>query len=297
MKTRNTSEAPRLVEIRLDSLLEPVKVGARRAALFMGLGLNGVAREDMTDYQLHPLERPSDVDAVPMDFIPADVGPQKLAEFKAEFSAWLIGAALRELMEHLALTLDRIHYAALFVLAQTNRTGAAKLGGDLDAIQKTFATRLGVPEKFEKLRKRFGITTVEHERAASLYRVRNCLTHSLGVVHAKAAADNGELKVQWAGWVTEARGVESQQSYSFAELRAAPLREDAQIVMRFVERERVFRVGERITFTHQELSEMCFFVSNRVAGTISESFTEFVRARGVRIDELRLPPDAVGETA
>jgi hypothetical protein len=278
---------PLRVDISLDRIRETVNIGARRAALFMGLGLNAVARDDFTDYKLHAIPV-KDPDGVSMEFLPDAAPPELLRTFKSEFSAWLVGAALQELLEHLAAALDMTHHAALFVLSQKDRPAFTRLTSEPDAMHNNFVQRKGVAEKMQALRERFEIASPNEERVASLYRARNCLAHGLGHVTAKAANEDDALVVRWLGLVMEGVGDESKQVFTLSQLKAAPLKESAMLRLRVVEVTRRFPVGERITFTHDELSQICHFVVNMVTGTIVQSAIAYMAKHGIEPD----PPTA-----
>lgn len=89
--------------------------GVRRAVLFMGLGLNAMQRKDFRDYQLHKLELQPGRTSLPIDFFPSDLPPKRVDEFKKEFSFWIVGCGVREMLEHYALLLDHIHKYGLLV--------------------------------------------------------------------------------------------------------------------------------------------------------------------------------------
>lgn len=272
------------IEINLDSIVRPIAVGVQRAALFMGLGLNAVAREDVTEVALSSVPHPRALDSYPMDFIRRNPSREDLAQYKEEFSTWLVGASLRELMEHVALTLDMMHNAALYALSARDPAKLRSLGGPPESLHRSFVERKGVPEKLQALRDRFGISTPHEEALCSLYRARNCLTHGLGIVTQKAADDAGWLKMRWTGMVIELVGAASGTVWQFSEMVGVALPEASQVRIRFVERAKDVKVGERIRFSHDELAEVCYFVGTPVASSLSESFVAFMNRLGVPLE-------------
>lgn len=278
------------IEINLDRIAHPIAVGVQRAALFMGLGLNAIAREDVTDVALSSVPHPRALDSYPMDFIPRDPPRETLAQYKEEFSTWLVGASLRELMEHVALTLDMMHEAALFALSARDPAKLGSLGGPPEDLHRSFVERKGVPEKLQALRDRFGIWTPHEEALCALYRARNCLTHGLGIVTKKAADEAGRLNMAWIGMVIELVGTESGTVWQFSEMVGVALPEASEVRLRFVERVKEVQVGERIRFSHDELAEVCYFVGTPVASSLSESFIAFMKRLGV---PLEAPPAPV----
>ena len=106
---------PVAVTIDVKHLSDVAHTGVRRAVLFLGLGLNAMHREDFRDYQLNKLPLALGQTSLPIDFFPANLPNERIDEFKKEYSLWLTGCGLREMLEHYALFLDLIHKNALLV--------------------------------------------------------------------------------------------------------------------------------------------------------------------------------------
>jgi hypothetical protein len=78
------------IEINLDKILDVAIRGVRRAAIFMGLGVNAASDTEFTDYQLTHLTK---IKIVP------DVAPEVVTHFKDEFKIWIEANGFRELVE------------------------------------------------------------------------------------------------------------------------------------------------------------------------------------------------------
>src|SRR5688572_21249022 len=88
------------VNIDADQMAGIARVGVRRAAIFMGLGLHAAKRPDFNDYELSKLPFEAGETGLPMDFVPRDAPKATVEQFKAEFATWITGCGLRELLEH-----------------------------------------------------------------------------------------------------------------------------------------------------------------------------------------------------
>jgi hypothetical protein len=111
------------INIDLQKLADIAHVGVRRAVLFMGLGLNAINQPGFRDYQLHKLPLQAGQQSFPVDFFPPDLPDERVATFKQEYSVWIAGCGLRELLEHYALYLDHIHKYGLVVQQATGKLG------------------------------------------------------------------------------------------------------------------------------------------------------------------------------
>jgi len=84
--------------------------GVRRAAVFVGLGVN-VARDDQfKKYQL------SEYSALRV--MPDDLNDKSIAHIKEEFEKWVILNGVRELVESFGLFLDKVHIGCLLMATE-----------------------------------------------------------------------------------------------------------------------------------------------------------------------------------
>ena len=81
----------------------------RRAATFLGLGLNAAYDKNFKDYRLSKITR--------IDLVKPNASDDEIAHIKEEFSFWIIGNGLRELIETYNIFLDGLYDACLFFKA------------------------------------------------------------------------------------------------------------------------------------------------------------------------------------
>ncbi len=270
-----------VVDIDIAKLSDVGHSGVRRAALFLGLGLNAAYREDFRDYELHKIPYASDQTSLLVDFFPSDLPPEQISTFKEEFALWIMGCGVRELLEHYALFLDQIHNFALLVRESK---------GALESInpqreQNRFHLRLGIPDKLDTLRDRFAIEPSEPECIKQLYEARNCLTHDLGVITPRRCNSADTFTMTWLAFELFAKGAKSGIERSVISLIGDRTNEETSILGRIVGRERKFDRGTRLQLSRQDLSEICFFFRSRAIPSVIESFIGFLKAQGIPLSE------------
>ncbi|MDH4161157.1 MAG: hypothetical protein OEW15_00500 [Nitrospirota bacterium] len=74
--------------------------GIRRAAVFLGLGVNGARNDSLTEYDLAETR---------IKLLPEKLSAQELKDIKQNFEKWIIWNSLRELIESFGIFLDAIH--------------------------------------------------------------------------------------------------------------------------------------------------------------------------------------------
>lgn len=103
------------------------------------------------------------------------------------------GCVLRELLEHYAQFLDKMHVYALAVLQKRQQLDRI---GDPQRVHRKFH-RCEIPEKLKTLHERFNVAPRDTESIAALYEARNCLTHDFGNVTAKRCNGGDRLVLPW----------------------------------------------------------------------------------------------------
>lgn len=265
------------VRIDLKHLSDIANLGVRRAAIFMGLGLNAANRKDFRDYQLHKLPILSGQTELPIDMLPSNLPPERVDEFKREFAVWIAGCGLRELLEHYALFLDHVHKFALAVFQENAKLDQV---GDPERAQYEFNMRYGIPRKLQELETRFSIVAKQSESICSLYTARNCLTHDLGVVSGKHC-NGGEFVLSWLAFDTVAKGLQSREEQPLLALVGQPASEEMQILLKFTLRTMTLEVGDRLRLSQQDLWEICYFFKVHAITSVLESFAAFLKAHNV----------------
>jgi hypothetical protein len=280
------------IKLDLDHANNIAHTGVRRAALFMGLGLNAAHRDDFNDYQLNKLPIVPGQTNLPMDFLPRDLPNERVEIFKKQFAQWITACGLRELIEHYALFLDKIHTFALVASAIKGKLG------DLDPrkAEILFNGRFGVPRKLDTLRSRFGVSVAEADSIKSLYEARNCLTHDLGEVLPKRCTNGGKFYVSWKALEVFVKGDETGTEQPIVAVIGKATSESSSIFARVVQRERHLSAHDRLVFSQQDLWEICFFFSAHAIPSMMKAFVGFLEELGVRVDSSEAASDKTPDT-
>jgi hypothetical protein len=167
------------MEVKSSWLLEPADRGYLRAAVFLGLGCNAARREDLVDYHLSRDTH--------FQILPDQVSPEVIAGWKSDFYRWIVQCGFREIVEFTCLFLDRLYDTALHLHKQHST-----------AKWQAFH-RKGLHGKIDTLQKEFQISCRYPASLASVYSIRNCLVHRLGLVGPEDIGSTGNLTLSWIG--------------------------------------------------------------------------------------------------
>lgn len=267
------------LRIDLEDVRNALRIGIRRAAFFMGLGLNAALDPNYVSYKLGSLPNELGHEWT-IDFI-GDLGNEHLAQGKEEFALWIITGGLRELVESFAIFLDRTHKACL-ICALHKRVD---LGPRPHMLQRQFHKYGGIGEKLSCLEKRFSIRAWKTDALISIARTRNCLTHRGGVVHDIDAPNGGPFVITWWMWDPLVKTPDGNIARVF---RGMHLPDGGDLMLRFDERRLEFPINSRIRLTPQQLLEICLFVDT-CAAEIMKSVVQYFRSLGVDIPETPVP--------
>lgn len=267
--------------INLKQLEDFAQTGVRRAVLFLGLGLNAAHKKDFQDYQLWKLPILPGQTGLPIDFLPRTVPTSTLEAYKREFATWITGCGLREVLECYAIFLDQIHGHALTVhQAQSDYSEF----GEPEKLHREFE-RLGVPDKLKTVKKRFGIEPTDPDAIRTLYVARNCLTHDLGVVHSKRSNEGDAFVVRWRALDFIARGLETGTEQPLAELIGNVTTEETGIAVKWTERRKPFKPGDKLSLSQQDLWEICYFFRAVAIPSAGNSFVAFLKRHRVPVND------------
>jgi hypothetical protein len=243
---------PKIVTIDLDRVWKPIGVGIRRAYVFAGFGVNAANNPNHTDYHLPGL--------IKLSFAPQSAGGDLLGEYKQEFANWILGNALREVIESLEVTLGRLFEVCALVAQSKGTSRSRKVVRDFD--------RKGAAGRLQIIATQFGLTSRHTPYIESLTWLRNCLTHRQGVVAAKDCNDRTApgLKVNYLRFQLE------QHFQSGDVVRVPPdiqeplfFKEQGALCARIVETERLFQIGSPISLSNPDIRDILFTCWN--AGT------------------------------
>jgi len=254
------------VHIDLDKVLEIAHLGARRASIFLGLGVNAARNPEMRDCHLPVLFK--------MSPVPEHLDDAAIRHCKEEFEAWIVGNGLRELIETFSVYLDRIFEVCII----------ASGTGPIDNAQVVAAVRpfagKSVSDKLSQLQAAYGIATSHSGMFPGLKNARNCLSHRLGIVGDQDVNLGDELIISWLGFNVTGLLPDGREEhippghegpFSFSEA--------ARVRIGQAQRERRFRKAEMLRLLTWELGEIVWAVT-QAASEIRSSMLGWGQARG-----------------
>ncbi len=180
---------------------------------------------------------------------------------------------LRDCIESFALGLDHL-YSILMIRNTTFIPGTSFYAGLNEEEQKRIKDfeRVGLYRprdgKIQKLKKDFGLEISEDHRKviAGLKDIRDCLSHSNGVVMPKYGIKTTEqnlMKFSWLAFSIYAVGAETGKKF---EVKAGQkLSEPSQIVMKLETHNKAFNVGVQLAFSACEVFEIAYSLNLAIA--------------------------------
>lgn len=260
------------IQIKLEEIVEILKVGIRRAGAFMGLGINAALDPDFKSILL-----PDSVSNIRL--LPDPIPEELIKNIKEEFKLWIEAGGLREICESLEVYLTAIYGCAMLVNVSDN--GRIPAGTKIE-IPKAFS-RKGLRVKLEMLRENYNVSPSHPEHLASLWNARNCLTHRRGIVGLDDLDDTKFLAIKWLGidtYFVDPDGTETLLASNFEPFAAI---NGGEIQIRIAERIRQFSEGDRVIFSGHELSEFCWFSLSQSDGIVT-SLAKFMGDKGIAIE-------------
>lgn len=268
------------IHIDVDRLLFIANTGVNRAAVFMGLGLNAAHNPNFNSYRLSDL--PIDTSSIAPDFVPREAPPETIDAYKQEFSIWITGCGLREVLEHFGLMLDEMHRYCLLI-AQCRHPKL--LDGHPEKLHRDFHSKPSISAKLNLLEKRFGIVTPYATEISALYRLRNSLTHGLGFVRERDVDEKKLLTLRWQALLVVAKGVDTGDCQPLKNLIGVTTQEEMVIKATFSPRELTLHEGQKVELTEADLWEICLFFRAHCISSVIESFLSFAKSLGIPIQD------------
>ena len=259
------------ITIDYDKIYKTAKLGVNRAAIFMGLGINAASDPNFNNYRL------TDVTAIKL--IPENVDSKQLKEFKEEFSSWIVGCGLRELIETFSVFLDLIYDASLHVLiykGELTQQEAIKF-------YNNFISK-GLREKFNILESQFGIKYQHSDYLITINQARNCLTHRRGIVGEKDYNKNSNLTIKWLGIdfiIKPPSGNIKTHDVSIPLSEPIFIEKDTLTYFKYVERSLTFEKGKIIKIPPRSLAEICVFI-DLVAQFLKKLAIDYAISKGIK---------------
>ncbi len=154
-------------------------------------------------------------------------------------------------------------------------------GADFNSIvgpERSRFHKLGLPDKFKRLREEFGVATEFESHVLSINRVRACLVHRLGRVGPEDVDANGELTVQWR--VMELIAQNSDGDEIVIEKSGFRVEAGEELQIRITNRNRTFKLGDRISFEYRQITDTIFTLITMSIG-LTRAVEEYRKQRGV----------------
>lgn len=230
--------------IDLDELAEISHLGIKRAATFMGFGLNSADCEDMKDFTLSKYTY--------LDFLPDSISPEYVKHYKEEFKIWMITCGLRELIETFSVYLDKVYETCMYIQYLKGSRSTEEISKCMNNMEHS-----GLNRKFKLLNDTFNIKTQYLDHLISVNEIRHCLTHYRGIVPERDGV-NG-MKLTWIGFqviLERLSGEEVKLPYPLPD-GGMHAKDGEQIHMKQLDKRVIFRVNERIVLPVDVLAEIC----------------------------------------
>jgi hypothetical protein len=173
--------------IDCDALRQIAKLGVRRAAAFLGVGLPVTENYIPGSLSLaqHSMWR----------FFPDPIPEHQGKEGVREFRSWLVGNALRELDAHFSRFLDETWTMLAWSKPHGMRVSSAHT-------VKSISHETNAAKKLKTVMHELGEAETDTSMLWSMSNARNCLTHNLGIVEPRYAKSDGALLIRWTAFET-----------------------------------------------------------------------------------------------
>jgi hypothetical protein len=257
------------LHIDMKKILEVAHLAARRATVFMAMGINAAEEASPAKYKLPTIVR--------MSFVPDEIEPGEAAGYKKEFGMWIVGSALRDLIDHISIFLDQLFEACWYFERHRAQTKPSHINQE----RKRFSGK-SAADKIAYLKKTFGVDAAFGTYIAGLKNARNCLVHRLGFVGAQdCEPGTTTLTLRWLGM--EVVGVlENGKTERIPPGQREPFgfSDAATVNVLRAERVKEFPLASRMQLEPYELAEICWMV-HEVAQQLMLSAEAFARRCGV----------------
>lgn len=264
------SDAQQPIELRIDfsSMRKPADVGINRAMIFLGLVTNAMAIRPPVSHVLD--------DKVQYRLVPNEVPVETSDRFCEEFSYWVIGNALRELVESFSAFLVRCR--PFTTLMETKRLQPDEL-----RVISARIEMLNVRRQYQQMQEIIGLDVAYGEMFESFRQARNCLAHRRGVVSERDLNGEQYFRLRWCFlglFLEDQDGTQRQIDNSTIGDGMETGPGGAKVIVRLTWRERQFARGDQIKLSRHDLSEICFGV-HLATNHVIEKMHSFARVHGI----------------
>jgi len=200
---------------------------------------------------------------------------------------WVLTNGLRDIVEGVNLFIESAHK----VLSVWSLIDRQNVGEQLNSViwqkemQGTAFHRLGLPDKLEHLYKEHNISLDKDlaRHLLSINTARNCLVHRRGIVSNRDTNIDGMLCVEWRKLHTFLKDEDGERELIFGKR----LEKESTLCARVVDDKKIFAVGEQLTFTVQEFSDVTWGLFAFGSNLVQE-----ISARGINKGFIKPNPEA-----
>lgn len=257
------------MRIDFDAILERALRGVRRSYVFMGLGVNSSEDVRLRDYQLTPVTN--------IQLLEDGLSEEVVADFKDNYREWVINSAFRDSLESFHVFVDQIFLCLILVKKKAPSTEYVKK-------ELTRFEKLPFPSKLEAIRKYFGVEPEFINHIKSINKTRNCMSHRGCLVSPKDFNDkeNKALVLRWRGINMVLTDKDGQRECHMSEFVGTRTKYETYVGLKFVDREKIFRAGQVISFEPRELAEVLWYWTMEIK-KMARLAIEYAKESGVTI--------------
>jgi len=261
------------ITIDFDQMKDIAYRGVRRAAAFMGLGVNAARDHQFKKYQLSDLAM--------FRVITDDLDDKGITHIKDEFEKWVISNGLRELVESFGLFLDKVHTACLWMA--TNKKQLTN--EDANKFGPAFEWK-GVEEKLSTLRNRFGVSTDKEKYFTSINQARNCITHRKGRVGPEDLKGEKSFRLTWWGFDVYVERPNKERILLKPPFPKEGIffKDGGSLLLQVNDRTIEYILGDTLNLSPNDLSEICLLV-RLASDDITRSTHEYAKKIGIEVKD------------
>ena len=249
------------VKLNLDAPLSQLNIRLKHLSEILKIA--DIAIENISDEQYKKYHRFVDFDV-------ASSCKLNFSEARDIFYQWCLKNNFRDSVEYSGIFLEECNFVCELVQARSDNKIKA---GDFNKIcgenRKKFHKKT-FPEKIEYLRNQYNVSSAIEDYILSLNKARNCLVHRDGVVDKIDLNISEALKIKYREIQIVIQPADGSEEKIIDKPMTEATKVASSVAMRFVDYERIFKLGEQIKFSPQEhiktISTFWFFAQDIYRG-------------------------------
>jgi len=271
----DAEESHKGYNINLDALLADVRSVIAQTAYLIAYGLTITESAQPESLQL------------PGALIQFKLEPEpSTSEIKKDFTNWLRGMCLRRYVEVYHAYLQSVGVVASLV--ERNRSRAIHTWDQQECSNSV--NQMTFPQKLDHIDSALSMSVSPKSRLylSSINKARNCYEHRSGIVHQRDLNQEHELVVRWYGldlftWPGGSEPPSPETDISDRCITNIPFTSGVNegIWQRTVERSKSFKVGDQLTFSTADLSEIGHTFIRHALDTVQAVKNAFDQDRGI----------------